>query len=486
MDDDTSEHLESAPLPAAIYCRISRDKAGGGLGVQRQEEDCTALASRLGWQVVATYVDNDISAYSGAPRPQYREMLDAVRSGQVQGVIAWHTDRLHRRALELEEFVALAEAHDLQIQTVTAGTLDLSSASGRMVARMLGAAAQHEVDHARERMKRAKAQRAAEGKPGGGPRPFGYEKDGLTVRESEAQVVRDATTAVLAGRSLRAVAAELNEQGHTTSTGKAWTYARIKDVLTRPRNAGLSAHGRADRGTLNIVGKAQWPAIVDEDTWRACYDLLADPGRRKQQNTATRWLGSGHYTCGLCGSKLRVTAMGATPSRKNQERKYHYRCQDYAHLTIAQAPTDDYVRGVVADLVRDERIAKALAPKDIRSAEDVEKSRALRVRLEQFERDYMDGKIPAALWEKSSARVNAELAEVERRLSIASQKAVALPILSQIDPGQAFLDAPLDVQRAVVQAVVQVEVGRSPTGGRSWTQDRIRISPATDLDRRST
>jgi DNA invertase Pin-like site-specific DNA recombinase len=37
---------------AAIYCRISRDREGAGLGVQRQEEDCRQLAASLGWTVV--------------------------------------------------------------------------------------------------------------------------------------------------------------------------------------------------------------------------------------------------------------------------------------------------------------------------------------------------------------------------------------------------------------------------------------------------
>ncbi|MDQ1621846.1 MAG: hypothetical protein QOH19_264, partial [Actinomycetota bacterium] len=32
------------PRTAFIYCRISNDKTGAGLGVQRQEEDCRELA----------------------------------------------------------------------------------------------------------------------------------------------------------------------------------------------------------------------------------------------------------------------------------------------------------------------------------------------------------------------------------------------------------------------------------------------------------
>ena len=98
-------HPSPAPLPAAIYARISRYMEGQGLGVERQEADCRALAERLGWEVAAVYIDNDISAYSGRTRPQYRAMLDAVSKGEVGGVLAWHPDRLYRRNVELESFV---------------------------------------------------------------------------------------------------------------------------------------------------------------------------------------------------------------------------------------------------------------------------------------------------------------------------------------------------------------------------------------------
>ena len=78
----------------------------------------------------------------------------------------------------------------------------------------------------------------------------------MTVREDEALVIREATTSILASRSLAAVARELNERGLPTSTGRRWTYARLRDVLIRPRNAGLLNHGRYDRGTGEIIGPA--------------------------------------------------------------------------------------------------------------------------------------------------------------------------------------------------------------------------------------
>jgi DNA invertase Pin-like site-specific DNA recombinase len=251
--------------------------------------------------VVAVYVDNDISAYSGKRRPEYEEMLAEVRTENIRGILAWHTDRLHRRAVELESFVSLIETYQVQVQTVSAGKLDLSTPSGRLVARQLGSVAQYEVEQTRARIRAQKEQAAEVGKYRGGPRPYGYEADGIKVRNAEAKIIREAITAVLAGRTLAAVARELNEQGKLTSTGKPWTYARLRDVLIRPRNAGLLSKGRFDRGTGEIIGHAQWSAIIDEETWRAVHTLLIDPSRRKQNGNAVRWLGSGIYTCSKCG-----------------------------------------------------------------------------------------------------------------------------------------------------------------------------------------
>ena len=116
-------------LPAAIYARISKDRAGAGLGVDRQKADCRELAKRLGWQVVATFIDNDISAYSAAPSA-VPSMLDAVRCGPGPGL-----SRLAPRPAAPPDcraggFIDLLDTHRLRSSTVTAGDLDLTTALG--------------------------------------------------------------------------------------------------------------------------------------------------------------------------------------------------------------------------------------------------------------------------------------------------------------------------------------------------------------------
>jgi DNA invertase Pin-like site-specific DNA recombinase len=84
---------------AAIYCRISRDRHGDLLGVERQERACRELVERRGWTVYDVYTDDDLSAFSGRRRDRYEQMLDDVKAGAIDVIVALHPDRLHRRPI---------------------------------------------------------------------------------------------------------------------------------------------------------------------------------------------------------------------------------------------------------------------------------------------------------------------------------------------------------------------------------------------------
>src|SRR4051812_3085457 len=123
--------MTHTPQRAALYLRISRDKAGEGLGVARQEKACRDLADRLGVQVGEVFADNDRSATSGKPRPAYAAMCQAVEAGNFSHVLAWSNDRLHRRFDELMTFGQVVEASGITVETVTGGTLEFDLASER-------------------------------------------------------------------------------------------------------------------------------------------------------------------------------------------------------------------------------------------------------------------------------------------------------------------------------------------------------------------
>ena len=83
---------------AAIYLRISLDKTGEELGVDRQREDCEEIARQRGWKVVETYVDNSISASKRTVRrPAYDRMVADHAAGKFQALVCWDLDRLTRQ-----------------------------------------------------------------------------------------------------------------------------------------------------------------------------------------------------------------------------------------------------------------------------------------------------------------------------------------------------------------------------------------------------
>lgn len=482
--------METGTLEAAIYCRISADAEGRELGVDRQEADCRALAERLGMVVREVVVDNDLSAStnSSKTRPQYDDLLAQVRRGRFAAILAYSNSRLTRRPREFEDLLELHRQTGVRLVTVVSGEDNLATADGRMVARFKAVADAAEAERTSERVKRAKSQTAEAGRYRGGPRPYGFNKDGVSHRKREAEVIREATAAVLAGRSLRGIAQDLNERSITAPNGSRWDGSRLREILTRPRNAALINRGRADRGVLDIVGPAAWQPIVDEETWRAMYALLRDPARKINRGAnLRRWFGSGLYRCGLCGGPMRASAIGGTAKRP-RPREVFYRCQELSHLMIKQTPTDNYVKDVIVELLRDPRVVRAMASDDDgedRLSADRERRAVLVARLEQTERDHDEDLIDARRFKAKSDRLQVEIAQIDERFAEAMTTGATSPIANAPDPGQAFLDAPLDVQRAVLAEVILVEVHPATRNGK-WTKDRLRLRYVSDTDAAGT
>ena len=284
---------------AAIYVRISDDAAGQGLGVARQEEDCRALAEQQGYEVVRVYSDNDLSASKGKHRPEYQAMLTAARAGEFKAVLAYSNSRLTRRPSEYEELIALNESHGVRYLTVVSGEDDLSTADGRMIARIKASIDAGEAERTAERVKRQKQQAAATGIPQAGRyRTFGYERD-WTVNEDEAKIVKEMFKRFIAGNSVNHVFDYMREECKDVNptTGKHIRYSTVRGMLSNPRYAGIN--------TLNgeVVAKGNWEAIIDDATWAAAEARWEKQPKAKTTN-ARKHLLSGFLYCGNCNRRL--------------------------------------------------------------------------------------------------------------------------------------------------------------------------------------
>lgn len=279
-------------IAVGIYARISLDQAGEGLGVARQVEDCTAKATALGWTVAEVYEDNDVSASSDTPRPAYARLLADLEAGRITGVVVYDLDRLTRKPAELEAFIDLSDRLGIALANVS-GDVDLTTAAGRMVARIKGAVARQEAERIGERVKRQKQQRLNAGLPPGSRyRTFGYSRDWQVIDE-EAAIVRDVFTRVAGGESVNSVTRSIRANDVLTVSGKPWTYQATSRMIESPIYAGLLWY----KG--EVVGKSAVPALVSE----ALYASAQTRQKRPAWN-ARRGLLSGITVCDLCKTPM--------------------------------------------------------------------------------------------------------------------------------------------------------------------------------------
>lgn len=452
---------------AAIYCRISSDKTGAGLGVERQEADCRELAERLGLEVKYVLVDNDTSAYSGKKRPGYEELLRLIDAGDIHTVIAWHTDRLHRRLRDLLDYLDAVEKSGVKTITVKAGDIDLSTSQGIMLAQVSGAIAEGYVRTNTEKLQRAKLQAAVNGEFRGGQRPFGFEPQRKGIRESEAKILREMAARITDGESYRTVAIDLNRRGITTQHGKKWGSINVRNVLVRPINAGLDEH-------KGIIRKAKTPGILTEDEWVALQAaILLSRTRSGHPGRFRKHLLNGLLFCGLCGAKLM--------HKSKQKRDGSYRAVAACGRTDSQTGEQVGCGGVsrqvgpIIDLVADAVIYRldspALAKRlQQRKAGQPELAKllahqsALNGRIAKLSNDhYVRGLINDAEFERLKLETDAELQETERQIT-KSTRSVVLPTVSIAgDIRQAWESSSLEWKRDLLfQIIKRIDVMPKP------------------------
>lgn len=317
----------NTPQRAALLVRISEDKAGDSAGIGRQETDARGVAARLGWGVSEVFVENDTSAFKrrrvtlpdGSTamrvlRPEFRRLLDQIASGETDGLIAYHLDRVARDPRDLEDLIDVVERARIPVETVT-GSLRLATDADITMARIGVAIANQSSRDASRRIKRKHDELAEQGRyAGGGARRYGFEQDGVTIREDEAKVLREAAQRVIDGEAVTAIARDLDRRGIKPVRAARWSGKTLTDQLKGGRIAGLRVH----RG--EIVGTAQWPAILDRATWEAVCAVLASRAQGKVRRELVHWL-NGLLFCGHCGLALSAS--------RQVDGRHRYWCNTY-------------------------------------------------------------------------------------------------------------------------------------------------------------
>jgi site-specific DNA recombinase len=391
---------------ATIYLRVSQDKTGEGLAVERQEAECRALAERNGWAIREVFTDNDISATTGKRRPGFEALL----LSNPERIIVWHIDRLVRLTSELERVLAIKA----NVHTVTAGRLDLSNPAGKAVAITITAWAQYEGEQKSLRQKAKGLQSANAGTSWWGKyTPFGFNADG-THHEVEAAALCKTYADLLNGRPVSRLVDDLNAAGHRTNHGNAWSHVPLRNLLLNARNAGIRTY------LGDEVGSANWAGIVEEQTYRKAVRLLTNPERHVSGDGKRVAVLSGFATCGrvkadgsVCGGRMtRAWRGGAKDSPKSYPVYECVRRDSTIPGTFADAYVSGYVLAALAT------IDTAPPTNDARESGHGLQAAAegLRDRLTELADAYAAGLVTIGQMTSATEKLRAELAAVEDQM----------------------------------------------------------------------
>jgi site-specific DNA recombinase len=379
---------------AGIYVRISQDREGQGLGVQRQEDDCRALARRRHWTVVEPiYSDNDVSAMGH--RREWRRLLGDLKAGNLDAVVAYSSSRMYRHLRDLTELIDIVDEQrpGTQIATVVSGNIDLTTADGRMLARIIASTDQREWEATSERWKAQKRHAIAAGRYTGGGPVFGYDP-GPVVNPEQAALIHDVVVRVGQGVSLSRICLDWNAAGVTTVGGLRWRPSNLKRLLQ-------SEHVRGGRGFPAII-TAREAAILDAR-------LGSLPKAKVGRPRGTRRFPLARLVhCAECGQPM---SSGAG----------YYRCSlshgGCGRVTIKATPLERYLLGEVADRWVEQA---ALVPLHDLSAVEELLSELHRVEAEIKELAE-DVDLPLSVVRPRSARLE------ERRSALAEELSRTLP-----------------------------------------------------------
>ena len=126
---------------AAIYCRVStEDQAREGYSLPEQQEKLKDLCKYRDYNIYDIYEDAGISAKDMEHRPQFQKMLESVRDGKVDVIVAYKLDRLTRSVKDLEILISELEKYECSLEcAMDLSQLEIERVSERTKFGMVGA-----------------------------------------------------------------------------------------------------------------------------------------------------------------------------------------------------------------------------------------------------------------------------------------------------------------------------------------------------------
>lgn len=299
-----------------IYIRVSTfDQAREGFSLGEQEERLREFCNFKRYNIYKVYQDAGISAKNDK-RPAYQEMIEDVKNGNINVIVALKLDRLTRSVYDIEKLMKFVNDYECDIDCM-ADESNTTTSNGRMVMRIMTSVSQNEIEKCSERTKFGMA-----GAIKNGHIP---NRTGLGFKRENKKLVPDPLTKdiivrifdlYLEGKSHQAIANIYNKEKVLGKTN--WYDSTIQKILSNELYKGDYVNGKRTKHPTYYENVIE--PIVSKEKWESCqYQKLRNA--RHYERTAT-YLFTNKLKCSKCGNFLG----GHATTKTNGKKYYYYKC----------------------------------------------------------------------------------------------------------------------------------------------------------------
>ena len=298
------------PTRYCLYARKSTEQdERQALSIDSQIKEMVQMAMRDGVTVTEIRQESH-SAKDSGQRPVFNKLIEDIRNGTFDGILAWDPSRISRNAGDLGKIVDLIDQGYIK-EIRTHGQRFSNSPNEKFLLMILCSQAKLENDHKGENVKRGLRAKCELGWRPGMP-PLGYFYD-PSCRKGEKKILTDPNRAPIMkqmfervayhGQSGRDILGWLNEIGFKTRTGHNIALSRIYTTL---REHFYYGHFEYPLGS-GIFYDGKHEPIIDKDLFDKVQACLVHAPRPRPGTKEFNFVKI--FKCGKCGS-------GVTASEK--------------------------------------------------------------------------------------------------------------------------------------------------------------------------
>lgn len=295
-------------------------------------------------------------------RPLLNKMLDRIRTGEADGILAWHPDRLARNSVDGGQIIYLLDQGVLKDMRFASFTFENSS-QGKFMLQIMFGYSKYYVDNLSENIRRGNRARAARGwRPGGVPIGYAICRDTGAIIADPQQfpiIQRIFSTALEGTRSVneiwRLATYEwgLRTRRRRRSGNGMWTRSAIYRALRNEFYSGYFVYG-------GIRHRGKHPPAVSPSAFARLQGSLR--GTEPRRPSRYKFTYTGLIRCGACG--LSVTAEHKV--NRHGHRYIYYHCtkrnvgQKCAERSVNATELETQISEFLGALRIDESIDRAL------------------------------------------------------------------------------------------------------------------------------